>query len=227
MSSYPELIIFDCDGVLVDSEVLSSRVVSETLGRYGISITPDETAARFSGFTDEAIGHFFAAESRPKIPENFASIVEEATISCFPDELKSLPYIRETLASLPCLFCVASNSRTKRLDLALAATGLDRFFAPECRFSSSLVKNPKPAPELHLLACQQMGVVPERALVIEDTSTGVTAAVAAGIPVLGYIGASHITDTPRQKKALLDAGVFAVFEDMRQLQSMVMDYAAV
>ncbi|MCZ4281627.1 HAD-IA family hydrolase [Kiloniella laminariae] len=226
MLSYPELIIFDCDGVLVDSEVLSSRVVSETLGHYGIRITPDETATRFSGYTDEAIGHFFAAESCPEIPENFASIVEEATISCFPNELKSLPFVRETLANLNVLFCVASNSRTKRLDLALAATGLDRFFAAECRFSSSLVKNPKPAPELHLLACQKMGVLPEQALVIEDTPTGVTAAVAAGIPVLGYIGASHIADPAHQKETLLDAGAYAVFEDMRQLQSMLKDYTA-
>ncbi|WP_419903670.1 HAD family hydrolase [Kiloniella sp.] len=226
MISFPDLVIFDCDGVLVDSEVLASRVVSETLGKYGVNLSAREVADKFAGYTDEAIRNHFCSNSEHKLPDNFAQIVEETTISYIPEQLKTLPYIKETLANIRYDFCVASNSRTNRLNSAIDATGLSEFFPSERRFSSSLVQHPKPAPDLHLLACSQMGVSPDQALVIEDTFTGVSAAVAAGISVFGFVGAEHITDTKAQSSKLIDAGAIAVFDDMRQLNIMLRDYSA-
>ena len=226
MISYPDLIIFDCDGVLVDSEVLASRVVSETLGEYGINISAQAVAEKFAGFTDEAIRDHFRLATSVELPENFAQIVEETTIAYIPNELKTLPFIKETLSNLGYNYCVASNSRTDRLNSALDSTGLMDYFPKERRFSSSMVTHPKPAPDLHLLTCSKMGVSPEQALVIEDTPTGVTAAVAAGISVFGFIGAEHISDPKVQSLKLIDAGAIAVFEDMRQLNTMLRDYSA-
>ncbi len=226
MISYPDLIIFDCDGVLVDSEVLASRVVSETLSEYGININVQEVSENFAGYTDEAIRDHFCSKTDVRLPKNFAQIIEETTISYIPAELKTLPFIKETLTNLGYSYCVASNSRTDRLNSALDSTGLMDYFPSERRFSSSMVTHPKPAPDLHLLACSKMGVSPEQALVIEDTSTGVSAAVAAGISVFGFIGAEHITDPKAQSLKLIDAGAIAVFDDMRQLNTMLRDYSA-
>ncbi|OUS11638.1 hypothetical protein A9Q97_07110 [Rhodospirillales bacterium 47_12_T64] len=226
MISYPDLVIFDCDGVLVDSEVLASRVVSETLSEYGINLSPQEVADKFAGYTDEAIRHYFSTTIDFILPDDFAQIIEQTTIAYIPDELKTLPFIKETLNNLAYSYCVASNSRTDRLDCALDSTGLKDFFPKERRFSSSQVKNPKPAPDLHLFACSKMGISPEQALVIEDTSTGVLAAVAAGISVIGFTGAGHIIDNKAQGRKLIDAGAVAVFDDMRQLSTMLRDYSA-
>lgn len=226
MTIFPELIIFDCDGVLVDSEALAARIVSQTLADYNIVLNPQEVANQFAGYTDEAIRDHFNKISDAKLPEDFAQIVERATIDQMADELVTLPFIKETLSTLEYPFCVASNSRTDRLNSALDKTGLGDFFPQEKRFSSSMVKYPKPAPDLHLMACEMMKVKPEQALIIEDTVTGVTGAKNAEIAVLGFVGAEHIVDKKTQGQKLMEAGAYAVFDDMRQLTMMLRDYAA-
>ncbi|KLN62664.1 hypothetical protein WH96_02465 [Kiloniella spongiae] len=222
---FPELVIFDCDGVLVDSESLAARVVSQALADYSVTLSPKEVANQFAGYTDEAIRDHFNKISDTKLPEDFAQIVERATIDQMAGELKTLPFIKEALSTLDYPFCVASNSRTDRLDSALDETGLGMFFPQERRFSSSMVKHPKPAPDLHLMACEMMKAKPEQALIIEDTVTGVTAAKNAGIAVLGFVGAGHISDKEGQGRKLIEAGAYAVFDDMRQLLMMLKDYA--
>ncbi|WP_085903902.1 HAD family hydrolase [Kiloniella majae] len=226
MAIFPELIIFDCDGVLVDSEALAARIVSQTLADYNIVLNQQEVANQFAGYTDEAIRDHFNKISDAKLPEDFAQIVECATIDQMAGELERLPFIKETLSTLEYPFCVASNSRTDRLDSALVKTGLGDFFPKERRFSSSMVKHPKPAPDLHLMACEMMKVKPEQALIIEDTVAGATGGKNAGIAVLGFVGAEHIVDKKGQGQKLIEAGAYAVFDDMRQLSMMLKDYVA-
>ncbi|KKJ77848.1 hypothetical protein WH95_05330 [Kiloniella litopenaei] len=226
MKTFPELVIFDCDGVLVDSEALAARIVSQTLADYDIELNPQDVANQFAGYTDDAIRDHFNKVSDTKLPEDFAQIVERGTIDQMAGALETLPYIKETLSILEHPFCVASNSRTDRLDSALDKTGLGRFFPKERRFSSSMVEHPKPAPDLHLMACEMMKVKPEQALIIEDTVTGVTGGKNAGIAVLGFVGAEHIVDKNVQGRKLMEAGAYAVFDDMRQLSMMLKDYAA-
>jgi len=226
MTIFPELVIFDCDGVLVDSEALAARVVSQALANYSIVLNPQDVANQFAGYTDDAIRDHFNKVSDAKLPEDFAQIVERDTIDQMAGALETLPFIKETLSTLEYPFCVASNSRTDRLDSALDKTGLGRFFPKERRFSSSMVEYPKPAPDLHLMACEMMKVKPEQALIIEDTVTGVTGGNNAGIAVLGFVGAEHIADKRAQRRKLMEAGAYAVFDDMRQLSMMLKDYAA-
>lgn len=226
MQNYPDLIIFDCDGVLVDSEALSARALRDLLASFGLHLSEEELATRFAGMTDEALGRVLQAESAVPIPADFPERAAQMAIDRFPKELVLIDGVREVVAALDRPFCVASNSRINRLNCALEVAGLDGFFPPERRFSSTMVAQGKPAPDLHLLACERMGTKPENALVIEDSTSGVKAAVAAGIPVLGFTGADHHDDPKAQAARLIEAGAHAVIEDLRLLLALLKDYSA-
>lgn len=182
-----DLVIFDCDGVLVDSEVVAVTVIQRVLAEVGWALSIDEIVERFVGGSKQ---HFTAQVSeylgRPLAPDwnaQYSPWYDEA----FYRDLRAVAGIEKAIDALTIPSCVASNSSHERVRLSLELTGLlDRF---EGRiFSAQDVEHPKPAPDVYLAAAHRMGVAPHRCIVVEDSKFGVQAARAAGMSVLGYAG---------------------------------------
>ena len=206
--SPPSLIIFDCDGVLVDSEPLANRVLHRLLVARGIDVTPEATHRRFLGTSATSFTAALLDLDATVVPDEFLAAFRHELLDVFSRELRAVEGAAELVASLDVPYCVASNSSRVRLIFSLRQTGLFASFEGRI-FSAEDVPNPKPAPDLFLHAAESMGVGPGDCLVIEDTSTGVRAARAAGMRVLGYtptVGA----------QALLSAGAHRVFDRMDQ-----------
>lgn len=213
------LLIFDCDGVLIDSETLACRVVAEELAEHGIVLAPEELDARFPGFTDQRIAEILTVETGRSLPDDFPLRVAKRTIARFEQELEAVPGVEALLAGLNGPRCVASNSLVERLRFSLHCTDLLRFFAGEAVFSSEMVARGKPAPDLHLHAAAVMGFAPGDCLVIEDSVTGVTAARAAGMEVIGFTGASHVG--AGHGDALIAAGSREIADSMDDLARLL------
>jgi HAD superfamily hydrolase (TIGR01509 family) len=185
-----DLIIFDCDGVLVDSEIVSFEAEAEVFGEVGIALTVQDLLGRFLGMSSAAMFATIEREHGIKLPPDFAEQAARRTLEAFDRKLKPIPGIAELLANLPDRKCVASSSEPPRIRHSLSLAGILHHFEPHI-FSATQVKHGKPAPDLFLLAAESMGVAPARCLVIEDSVAGVTAARAAGMTVLGFTGGSH------------------------------------
>jgi HAD superfamily hydrolase (TIGR01509 family) len=185
-----DLVIFDCDGVLVDSEPLANRILSERLASAGLHMPMDEVMRTFVGKTREAcIVRAGELLGRP-LPADFAAEWDRVLYAALRKELRPVEGISAVLDALPMPYCAASNSSPERLKLALEATGLWERFEGRA-FSAQLVANPKPAPDLFLHAAREMRVDRLRCAVVEDTPTGVRAGVAAGMTVFAYAAAPH------------------------------------
>jgi HAD superfamily hydrolase (TIGR01509 family) len=213
-----DLVIFDCDGVLVDSEVISCRAHAETLTRHGYPITPDQVLARFLGVSDREARLIIEAELGRNLPDDFDAQVKQATLRFYDGDLQAISYVAEAIAGIALSKCVASSGTPEKIHHGLVCTGLYNLLAPNI-FSASQVKRGKPAPDLFLFAAEQMQVPPERCLVIEDSLPGVTAARAAGMTVLGFHGGSHCR--PGYGDILRAAGAAMTFDDMRQLAGLI------
>ena len=213
-----DLIIFDCDGVLVDSEAISCRVHAETLTRHGYPITFDQVLQRFLGVSDHEAGLIIEAEMGRRLPDDFETQRKQAVLQCYAGELRAIPHIGETIAAIDLPKCVASSGTPEKIHHGLTCGGLYDLLSPNI-FSASQVKRGKPAPDLFLFAAEQMRARPGRCLVIEDSVPGITGAIAAGMPVLGFHGGSHCP--PGYAKLLRDAGAIETFDDMRQLPELV------
>jgi HAD superfamily hydrolase (TIGR01509 family) len=213
-----DLIIFDCDGVLVDSEVISCRAHAETLTRHGYPITADQVLNRFLGVSDREARLMIENEISRKLPNDFESQVKQATLQFYADDLRAISYVGEAIAAIGLPKCVASSGTPEKIRHGLTCAGLYDQLAPHI-FSASEVKRGKPAPDLFLFAAEQMQAAPARCLVIEDSIPGVTGAVAAGMTVLGFHGGSHCR--PGYGDTLRAAGAIMTFEDMRQLPDLI------
>jgi len=213
-----DLIIFDCDGVLVDSEVISCRAHAETLTRHGYPITADQVLNRFLGVSDREARLMIENEISRKLPNDFESQVKQATLQFYADDLRAISCVGEAIAAIGLPKCVASSGTPEKIRHGLTCTGLYDQLAPHI-FSASEVKRGKPAPDLFLFAAEQMQAAPARCLVIEDSIPGVTGAVAAGMTVLGFHGGSHCR--PGYGDTLRAAGAIMTFEDMRQLPDLI------
>jgi beta-phosphoglucomutase-like phosphatase (HAD superfamily) len=213
-----DLIIFDCDGVLVDSEVISCRAHAETLTRHGYPITPEEVLARFLGVSDREARQAIEAELGRALPGDFESQVKQATLQFYGGDLRAIAYVGEAMAAIGLPQCVASSGTPEKIRHGLTCAGLHDLLAPHI-FSATQVARGKPAPDLFLFAAEQMGAAPGRCLVIEDSIPGVTAAVAAGMTVLGFHGGSHCR--PGYGDTLRAAGAVATFDDMRELPGLI------
>jgi beta-phosphoglucomutase-like phosphatase (HAD superfamily) len=213
-----DLIIFDCDGVLVDSEVISCRAHAETLTRHGYPITADEVLNRFLGVSDREARLMIENEISRKLPNDFESQVKQATLQFYADDLRAISYVGEAIAAIGLPKCVASSGTPEKIRHGLTCAGLYDQLAPHI-FSASEVKRGKPAPDLFLFAAEQMRAAPAQCLVIEDSIPGVTGAVAAGMTVLGFHGGSHCP--PGHGGTLRAAGAIMTFEDMRQLPDLI------
>jgi HAD superfamily hydrolase (TIGR01509 family) len=207
----PDLIIFDCDGVLVDSELLSCRCLSEVLAGYGINLGLDQALDLFLGRSVTAVREHFKALGR-SIPEQFAAELKAAVRAAFLSGLGPIEGVGSVLADLQIPHCVASSSDVDRVSFSLSLTGLAPHF-DKGLYTSQMVERGKPAPDLFLYAAERMRADPRRTLVIEDSVSGVTAGKAAGMTVWGFVGGSHYQS--RDGKAILSqAGADRVFGRM-------------
>jgi HAD superfamily hydrolase (TIGR01509 family) len=213
-----DLVIFDCDGVLVDSEVISCRAHAATLTQHGYPITADQVLERFLGVSDLEARLIVEAEIGRKLPDDFTSQVKHATLQSYADDLRPVPYVAEAVAAIDLPKCVASSGTPEKIRHGLTCAGLYDILAPHI-FSAGQVKRGKPAPDLFLFAAEQMKVSPERCVVIEDSVPGVTGARAAGMTVLGFHGGSHCR--PGYADTLRAVGAAATFDDMRQLAGLI------
>jgi HAD superfamily hydrolase (TIGR01509 family) len=208
------LVIFDCDGVLVDSERLSAEVLTGLMRETGIEITPQM-------FRDDFLGRSFAAaaarcESRTglRLPPDFQQRYRSLLLSRMQDELKPMPGVERVLAAISAPYCLATSSSPERLATSLQATRLSTYFQGRC-FTASEVSNGKPAPDLFLHAARRMNCEAKACLVIEDSEMGVRAARNAGMSVWHFVGGGHVEDGYELPP---DLQVDAVVADMASLQ---------
>lgn len=199
----PGLVIFDCDGVLVDSEPISLRLLVETLASAGLSVTMAEADARFLGRSLAATREILAREDGLTLTDAALDEMRRRLYDAFRAELRPIPGVAAVLDALPCPFCVASSSQPERIELSLRVTGLwDRFGGRV--FSSTMVTHGKPAPDLFLLAAQSLGHDPADCAVVEDSPAGIMAAQAARMRVVAFTGGSHaVSDRYRAAVAAL------------------------
>jgi HAD superfamily hydrolase (TIGR01509 family) len=213
-----ELVIFDCDGVLVDSEIVFARALAECLSGLDFPATLDEAIAL--GFGGNRLTLAAAVETRygRALPEMFFDTLAARSAAAFERELQPMPGIEELLAALPLPRCVASNGRLDRVRQRLAMTRLLPLFDPHV-FSASQVARGKPAPDLFLFAAERLGVRPKGCTVVEDSIAGVEAAIAARMPVIGYCGGSHCPGDHADR--LRAAGCSQVFARMPELAAFL------
>ncbi len=216
------LLIFDCDGVLVDSEPLANEILAETLTALGRPMTAAESMRTQVGRSlADILRETSALVGRP-IPDDAGAAMNARLFARFRDELRAIDGVAQALEVLPQPRCLASSSRPERIDLALSVTGLDRYF--KRRFSAIQVTRGKPAPDLFLLAAREMGVRPAQALVIEDSVAGVQAAQAAGMRAIGFVGGGHAG--PDLGGRLEAAGAARVIAHMRDLPATIAELQA-
>jgi HAD superfamily hydrolase (TIGR01509 family) len=214
------VVIFDCNGVLVDSETLATQVLSEQFIRAGFALTPEIVARYFTGRRPADIFQEVEIASGRCLPDDFGATVREAILARFREDLRPTPYATQALAWIRGPKCVASSSSLERIRATLETADLIRFFEPHL-FSASQVKLGKPAPDLFLHVAKRMGVDPKTCIVVEDSPVGVAAAISAGMRAIGFVGGSHAG--ARLGDHLRSLGASAVLSDMRALKTTIVD----
>ena len=209
----PALLIFDCDGVLVDSERLSHAVLQQMLAESGVELSLQETLDHFMGSSTEGLLATLQALTKRAPPADFLVRFRRRYSDSFKTSLAPVPGVADLLPTLTLPFCVASNGPHEKMRLTLGHTGLLPHFAGRI-FSAQDVSRPKPAPDLFLHAARSLHAAPQDCLVIEDSATGVAAAKAAGMKVAGYAAMG-------QARKLRDAGADILFENMASLPQLL------
>jgi HAD superfamily hydrolase (TIGR01509 family) len=216
-----DAVIFDCDGVLVDSETLALEIELEELAALGLAYERDDYCARFMGMNNNDFYAELDADRRALVgeplPAEFRHAQRERMIKACEERLIEVPGAGRAVAAWTGPKAVASSSGSKLLKLKLTTTGLWDAFAPHV-YGGDMVERGKPAPDIFLLAINGIGADPSRCLVIEDTANGVRAARAAGAEVWGFLGGGHMDakDTDR----LLQAGASRVVADWAEAESL-------
>ncbi|MDP5308144.1 HAD family hydrolase [Paracoccus spongiarum] len=191
----PDLIIFDCDGVIADSEIISATVLIAQLAELGLPVTLDEVRRDFLGRSFPTVARLLRDRFGQPLPGDFEASYRRRLLDRFATELRPTPGLTEMLAGLTHPACVATSSSPPRVATTLAVLGLTARFGPHV-FTASEVANGKPAPDLFLLAARRMGIAPARCLVVEDSPPGIAAGLAAGMQVLHYRGGAHLRGLP-------------------------------
>ncbi len=214
------MVIFDCNGVLVDSEPIAASVLSEALGRFGIALSAAGVMRRFHGRRPADVFAAVQVATGKTLPPDFAASVAAQTLRRLRAELRPMAHAAHALTWIRGPKAVASSSSPDRIRASLEVTGLLRFFDPRC-FSASAVRKGKPAPDLFLLAAARSEIEPAACTVVEDSAPGIAAAAAAGMTPIGFVGGSL---TPGKLAAdLLAAGARTIVADMRALKSAIAD----
>ena len=215
-----DLVIFDCDGTLVDSEFLAAQIESEHLRNAGFDISAEAFAERFAGMTTKEI--LFEVEREANIPLQ-ASLLDATQSELdrrMPLEAEAIWGAHEALAKITVPMCVCSNSPTERLEAMLLRTRLNSFFGDSIYSSREVGSgNPKPSPDVFLHAIDKHDAEADFTIAIEDSEAGVKGACAAGARVIGFTGASH--SFPGHADKLIEAGAETVISRMSDLPAML------
>lgn len=214
-----ELLIFDCDGVLVDSEPLAMRVLLETIAEAGTVIHAEQGYERFLGKSLASVTEILRRDYRIAVTDDALEQMRRKLYALFESELRPIPGIAEALRAIDLPRCVASSSQVERVTLSLSVTGLAPLFGSRI-FSASMVANGKPAPDLFLHAAREMHVEADRCIVIEDSPAGVEAAKRAGMRVFAFVGGSH-AQSQAHRRSLEDLEPLLIFDDMAALPGLV------
>jgi len=188
-----QLVIFDCDGVLIDSEVLCKRVIIAMLADLEVVVSSDYFDTYFLGQSYESAQNQILADFNVMLPAEFRDNYLTALLQVFVEELQTTPQLNDILAQLNVRNCIATSSSPERVAFALETVDLLTFFGGRITTSKEVL-NGKPAPDIFLLAASKMGVEPKHCLVIEDSEAGIQGALAADMQVVKYTGASHLKD---------------------------------
>ncbi|MGB9999394.1 HAD family hydrolase [Streptomyces pseudogriseolus] len=210
-----DLVIFDNDGVLVDSEPLSNRHLAAYLTELGHPTTYEDSIRDYMGSAMHRVHDLIEERTGQRLPADFDDVFHARVFAAFERELKPVTGVADVLEKLAAdgvPYCVASSGSHERIRVGHRAAGLNRFFDDGRIFSSQDVGRGKPAPDLFLYAAERMGTTPERCVVVEDSPLGVQAAVAAGMDVYGFTAM-----TPAEKLS----GATRLFGDMRELSSLL------
>lgn len=212
-------LIFDCDGVLVDSEPLSMRVDVQILAENGVTISEAEAHRRFVGKTFAAMLEELRQEFGVSFPADASEQKDLRLLKLYETDLRAVDGVAAALEALgPRQFSVASNSPFERVETALRLTGLTRFFGNRITTFEHVARG-KPEPDVFIEAARRAGYAPEACIVVEDSVTGVTAAHRAGCHVLGFTGTHPHPDEQAHK--LASAGAASVFQHMAELPRLV------
>jgi HAD superfamily hydrolase (TIGR01509 family) len=222
-----DLVVFDCDGVVVDSEVLSCQCLAEVFTDFGVPMSIEVVFDEFLGRSFPAVEAYYARAAGHPLPTEFRATYRERLLALFASSLQPVPAIENVLANLPIPYCLASSSDDERLATTLAVSGLRKYFG-ERVFNAAMVKRGKPAPDLFLLAAARMGADPHRTLVVEDTVPGIAAAKAAGMTAWGFVGGSHFAGKAGGRGAglLAEAGADRVFASMADFVAEAIGHGA-
>ncbi|MFZ2103321.1 MAG: HAD family hydrolase [Oricola sp.] len=212
-----ELVIFDCDGVLIDSEVISARILIGQLGRVGVHVDFPYVQRHFLGRSWTKVAAEVRINHGLDLTSDFEERYRSELLAAFETELQTVSGVETVLNELAVKSCVATSSSPKRAHRSLDLSGLTSFFGDRL-FTASQVKNGKPAPDLFYLAADMMGVPRARCLVIEDSMPGVVAARAAGMEVWRFTGASHLKGLDPAE--LDQGGTLTVFDKWEQFLEM-------
>ncbi|QDQ12964.1 HAD family hydrolase [Streptomyces spectabilis] len=210
-----DLVIFDNDGVLVDSEPLSNTLLAGYLTELGHPTTYEDSLRDYMGAALHRVHDTVLERSGQRLPEDFDEVFHGRVFAAFERELEPMAGAYEVLEKLTAdgvAYCLASSGSHERIRVGHRKTGLDKWFEEERVFSSQDVGRGKPAPDLFLYAAERMGVAPERCVVVEDSPLGVQAAIAAGMDVYGFTGM-----TPAERLI----GATRLFGDLRELTTLL------
>ena len=216
---WPQLVIFDCDGVLVDSEVVSIREAAAALRREGLAIDEAGVRDRFLGVSLASLIASVEADLGRSLSSDFSARLTGATLAAFEREMKAIAGVAEAVQAIQAMVCVASSGTPERIRRSLDIAGLRDLFEPHI-YSATMVAQGKPHPDLFLHVAETLKIAPRHCLVIEDSVAGVTAARRAGMSVFGFAGGAHFVDAD-QAERLAASGAARVFVDMTELPALI------
>ncbi len=212
-----DLVIFDCDGVLADSELMAFQAQAEVISEAGIPLTAKDIEP-YMGVVGTEMYKDIANKHNHPLPGDMSERFVQRIMQLAESEPVDMPGIKDVLRNLEQKYCVASNGEIARLRGTLTAAQLDGFFNGNV-FNAEMVTRGKPAPDLFLYAAQQMNVPPADCLVVEDSVHGVSAGLAAGMTVFGFTGGCHCP--PDHGQRLFELGASLIFDDLRQLPDLI------
>ena len=216
-------LIFDCDGVLVDSEIIAARVMVELFAKYDIEISLDFYLTQCTGKTFTGLKKEISEKFGKPLPDNFSLQITKMFDARAMKELIPVKGIESVLENSSLPKAVVSNSDIYQIEHAINHVSIAHHFNSGI-FSSEMVQNPKPSPDVYFLAAETIKVHPSACLVVEDSKSGATAALEAGMTVIGFIGGSHIMNGHAQK--LKSLGVHAIARDSNELLKCIHKFSS-
>lgn len=219
---FTKFILFDCDGVLVDSEYLASYTLADFLKKYGCPTTPEEIMTNYVGAKDSEIVRILAQKHSLDLPNDFIDQYAVLLDTKLNQDLEAVTGIAEMLSKLTLPRAIVSNSTLPRIKSSLKSTGIESYFAYSEIFSPDNTGFTKPDPRIYLSAVEKLGLLKEDIIVVEDSPTGVLAASSAGLSVIGFLGATHLG--PSQEEKLLANGAKYIVHNAKELSTLLSSF---